>query len=153
MKAANYSGVDGGSKSNVEEAFELFGFDSASHYQWVHFVDPRKDYSEILELVKKEYEKMDALGSVTYFPHVSIGWDNNPRYKRYLPSVMTGNTPEAFERALRQAKEYVDTHDLPAPLITINRWTEWTETSYLIPDEMYGYGYLEAIKKVFADNE
>ena len=49
------------------------------------------------------------------------------------------------------AKEYVDTHDLPAPLITINSWNEWTETSYLQPDDLYGYGYLEAIKRVFVE--
>ena len=49
------------------------------------------------------------------------------------------------------AKEYVDTHNLPAALITINSWNEWTETSYLQPDNLYGYGYLEAVKKVFKD--
>ena len=27
------------------------------------------------------------------------------------------------------------------------------ETSYLEPDDLYGYGYLEAIKKVFVDGE
>ena len=30
---------------------------------------------------------------------------------------------------------------------------EWTETSYLQPDNVYGYGYLEAVKKVFVDGE
>ena len=36
-------------------------------------------------------------------------------------------------------------------LVTINSWNEWTETSYLQPDDLYGYGYLEAVKKVFKD--
>ena len=36
---------------------------------------------------------------------------------------------------------------------TINSWTEWTEMSYLEPDDVYGYGYLEAIKEVFVDGE
>lgn len=31
----------------------------------------------------------------------------------------------------------------------INSWNEWTETSYLQPDDVNGYGYLEAVKKVF----
>ena len=37
-------------------------------------------------------------------------------------------------------------------LVTINSWNEWTETSYLQPDNLYGYGYLEAVKEVFKDN-
>ena len=47
------------------------------------------------------------------------------------------------------ARQYVDSHDLPAPLITINSWNEWTEMSYLLPDDVYGYGYLEAIRNTF----
>ena len=50
------------------------------------------------------------------------------------------------------AKEFADSHDLPAPLITLNSWNEWTETSYLQPDDLYGYGYLEAVKKVFGED-
>ena len=97
-----------------------------------------------------EFEKVTNRG-ITYFPQVTVGWDNNPSFKKYHDDVIYNNTPENFEKALRMAKEFVDSHDLPAKLITVNSWNEWTETSYLQPDELYGYGYLKAIKKVFVD--
>ena len=51
------------------------------------------------------------------------------------------------------AKEYADSHPDQAPLITVNSWNEWTETSYLQPDDLYGYGYLKAAKEVFGNGE
>ena len=96
---------------------------------------------------------MDALLDTVFFPHVTLGWDNNPRYKKLRPYVIDNNTPANVEEAFRRAKAYVDAHDLPAPLITVNSWNEWTEGSYLEPDDLYGYGYLQALKKVFVDEE
>ena len=54
---------------------------------------------------------------------------------------------------LRKAKKYLDNHPDRARLITVNSWNEWTESSYLEPDTKYGYGYLDAIKKVFVDEQ
>ena len=112
----------------------------------MHFVFAIRD---VLCYIDKDLEK----GSKPYFPHVSVGWDNNPRYVRFGGWVTKNNTPENFEKALRIAKEYADNHPEQPPLITINSWNEWTETSYLEPDDLYGYGYLEAVKKVFVDEE
>jgi len=35
--------------------------------------------------------------------------------------------------------------------LAINGWCKWIETSYFQPDDLHGYGYLEAIKRVFLD--
>ena len=60
-------------------------------------------------------------------------------------------TPKQFEDALRHAVDFAS--DLPdgKRIITINAWNEWTEGSYLEPDELNGYGYLEAIRNVMAE--
>ena len=148
LATRDYSGV-GGSSVNIKSLYESLELDSMSHYQWVSFTRPR-EYTEMMASAEAEYNKISETG-MTYFPHVAVGWDNNPRYKKYRDNVAVNNSPDNFETALRTAKKYVDEHYLPAPLITINSWNEWTETSYLQPDELNGYGYLERIKKVFVD--
>lgn len=145
------SGVDGGEKADSELAKPL-GFSSLSNYQFVHFTDVDRDYREIVKDAAAKWQNWGEKYGIPYFPHVSIGWDNNPRFYGLRPNIVKNNTPEAFEEALRAAKAYVDTHELPAPLITVNSWNEWTETSYLEPDDRNGYGYLEAVKRVFAES-
>ena len=153
-RISNMSGVDGTHTLSTKEVVPALGFDSVTNYQFVHFCYMDKDYEkEILPIVYKEWARMDKDYTVPYYPHVSIGWDNNPRFISYTPAVCRNNPPEVFKQALIKAKEYVDTHNLPAPLITINSWNEWTETSYLEPDTKYGYGYLEAIRDVFVEKE
>ncbi|OXS55323.1 hypothetical protein B1A99_23935 [Cohnella sp. CIP 111063] len=147
----NLSGVDGGQTATTSETARLLGFDSLTHYQFVHFVDIDREYGDILPDVEKEWERIDQAFDIPYFPHVSIGWDNNPRFQEFRPGIVKGNTPEKVELALRKAKAYLDSHPERAPLVTINSWNEWTETSYLQPDDLHGYGYLEAVKRVFTE--
>lgn len=143
----NLSGVDSNITELTPEVAKNLGFSSLTHYQFVHFADIDKGYASVLKDMEKEYEKVESSFNIPYFPHVSIGWDNNPRFLNPHGSVMTGNEPEHFEEGLKIAKAYAEKHN--APMVTINSWNEWTETSYLEPDNVYGYGYLEAIKRVF----
>jgi hypothetical protein len=99
--------------------------------------------------VVKEWARIEKNYDIPYFPHVSVGWDNNPRFKGLVSGVVKNNTSENVQRAFEQAKDYADMHPGQPPLITVNSWNEWTETSYLLPDDLHGYGYLEAVKKTF----
>lgn len=146
--ATNLSGVDG-EKSVSAKEFGTLGFDSATHYQFCHFTDINRNYLDVLPDVKKEWARLEAEFPFPYYPHISVGWDNNPRFNAFRPGVLTDCTPENIEQGLRMAKDYLDSHPDLHPLVTINSWNEWTETSYLEPDDLYGYGYLEAVRRVF----
>ncbi len=145
----NHRGDEAGATAAPSDIVQRLGFDSQTHYQMVHYTDIDRDYTAILPDMTQEWALMDATYSIPYFPHVSLGWDNNPRYQTFRPGVVKNNTPAAVRQALELAKAYVDAHPGQAPLVTINSWNEWTETSYLQPDDLYGYGYLEAVQQVF----
>lgn len=144
----NYTGIDGNRMEITAEELKQIGFSSATNYQFVQFIENiDRDYNEIVADVKGFWQKFYDDAKISYFPHVSVGWDNNPRHKYYKPGVVKNNTPENFKAALEAVKAFADKTDVK--LITINSWNEWTETSYLQPDNIYGYGYLNAVKDVF----
>ena len=131
----------------VHEFVKLLPFSSVTHYQTCSIVDVNRNYCEITEDIKKEWKRIDENYDIPFMPHVSLGWDDTPRFKSHTKYIVKNNTPEEVEKVFRDAKEYADSHGVS--LITVNSWNEWTETSYLQPDDLYGYGYLDAVKNVF----
>lgn len=131
------------------EIFQKLSFDSLTHYQFAMFTDIDRDYNKIIEDVNNEWIKINETYDIKYYPSISLGWDNNPRFMDFKPGVTKNNTPENVEKALGMAKEYIADHPRQNPLVIINSWNEWTETSYLQPDDLYGYGYLDAVRRVF----
>jgi hypothetical protein len=143
--------IDG---TTIKDFVNDAGFDSGSLYQYRDLTATNCAYPDIVESALKEYEEIASELKLTAYPHVSVGWDSNPRYNKFHDDVCYDNTPENVRAAFEKAKKYIDEHpELPVPLITVNSWNEWTETSYLHPDDLYGYGYLEAIRSVFVDGE
>jgi hypothetical protein len=143
------TGIAGDNIGTQAEMLKQFGFDGLTHYQFCHFADINKDYMEIMKDVVIEWSNLEKENTAPYYPHISIGWDNNPRFEMFRDGIVKNNTPANFEKALIMARDYADAHPNQAPLITINSWNEWTETSYLQPCTLYGYGYLEAVRNVF----
>lgn len=150
--AVNVSGVDSGRTGSTKDLVRMLGADSVTHYQFCHFVNCDNGYLHALDELEKEWARIRSEYSVPYYPHVSIGWDNNPRHKFLTLPILTNNTPENFRKGLQMAKEYADRYN-DVPLVTINSWNEWTEMSYLEPDDVYGYGYLEAVRDVFLSDK
>ncbi len=129
---------------------EALNLDSFAFYNMGGF-DP--DYLVQCENAKTIREELDKVLDVPLFPCTSIAWDDTPRFPHKGENDVTrfNGTPENFAKALRLAKKYADEHPEQFPLIHINAWNEWVEGSYLLPDEVNGFGYLEAVKSVMKE--
>jgi hypothetical protein len=130
-----------------QERVKALGFNSVALY---NMGGRSEDYLTYGTNSIKIREHMDALLEVPLFPCVSIGWDDTPRFpaKGIKDVVHFNNTPRSFATLLSKAKKYVDSHPEQPRLITINAWNEWVEGSYLLPDMLNGFDYLEAVKSV-----
>lgn len=146
--------IDEKSGMTVLEFINKTGFDGVTHYGYFDFVPVKQRYCDLLADVEKGYEKTAKTVNSIYYPNVSMGWDATPRYPhrhdKDIFDICTDTTPENIKKGFELAKKYVDSNkNLKAPLIVVNSWNEWTEGTYLKPDDINGYGYLEALKEVF----
>lgn len=138
------------------------GLDSYTSYNNVciskkWFTDfPRVDYLHLAEEYMRICEKAQKTLPAPYYPVVTVGWDSSPRTIQsetydsapsypYLP-VME-NTPEKFREVVAAAKANLLRQPAANQVMFINAWNEWTEGSYLEPDEQFGYALLDVIKQ------
>ncbi len=89
--------------------------------------------------------------ALTTYPGAFVDWDNTPRYKKRA-IIFKGASPQSFEKWFGLLVESMSQRNLPENFIFINAWNEWSEGTYLEPDEKYGYQFIQAIKKVLEKN-
>lgn len=79
------------------------------------------------------------------FRTVFVDYDDSPR--RSVGGVITkGTSPGKFGRYLKQSMEACRREG--NEYLFINAWNEWGEGNYLEPDTMYGYAYLNEVRKL-----
>jgi hypothetical protein len=81
-----------------------------------------------------------------------MGWDEEPWRFRYS-KVQWRLTPAEFEDLARRARALLATRtgDGPADrLVLLDNWNEYGEGHYLMPTREQGFGYLAAVRRVFA---
>lgn len=142
--------IPGDRTQTQDNTIRALGFDSLTNYQWCHYVRPTGSYQKWGETAIAAWDKWAKEFSVPFYPHVSIGWDTNPRFKGKLQDLVTDGTPDLFAGFLRRAMDFVDAGRLSPRLITVNSWNEWSESSYLEPDTVFGNQYLEAVRNTIA---
>ncbi len=134
------------------------GYDAISCYNWPRLnmnpeevVARRASYEKNIEGYKNAWEKLADANVLKLIPPVAAGWDDRPwagarAVERY------GRTPELFKRHLIDAKKFLDTResDPKLKMLFVEAWNELGEGSYIEPHREFGFGYLDAIRQVFA---
>ena len=146
--------------------YRSLGIDSYTLYNWndCHWwnvIDPvtkaDPDYATCGDYALKRCDEMKAEVAeqgAAFFPNLSVGWDNNARFPISQTNRTIRNaTPAGYEKYARKIRDWAQANippELPK-LITVNSWNEWTEGGYLEPDTRWGFGYLDATRKVFVE--
>ena len=140
--------VNGNPSDSYVKLIEALGINSLTHYNWS--VPYREDYLLWGKEGMDRTMKWGEVLSIPFFPNVSIGYDDSPRFpeKGSKDIVHYHQSPESFASFLQKAKEFCDARPQQPKLITVFAWNEWVEGSYLLPDMKYGFGYLEALRDV-----
>ena len=135
----------------ANEIMEYLGINSVTVYSW-GLTNLDENYVRWAEGGVAYRERWDSILQIPVLPNVSMGWDNSLRHPDFGREhvVHLGNSPESFGMYLQEAREFLDQRPEQPPLIILNAWNEWIEGSYLEPDMKWGYGYLEAVKKIMS---
>ena len=72
-----------------------------------------------------------------------VDYDDTPR-RGQNGKCFINASPIEFEKYFKRLIE--KSYSIKAPFVFLNAWNEWGEGMYLEPDEIHGFGYLEAVR-------
>jgi hypothetical protein len=129
------------------ELMKRLGLDYTFAYCWYVPDSPTPEVA--IETQLGYIRKTQELGILPQVATVSQAWsgwhDEGTIWK--IP-------PTQFETLLREAKNIISTFpkdQLGSKTIILDNWNEWSEGHYIAPYREYGFGYLDAVRKVFSD--
>jgi len=138
-----YRGTDPAHLSLLKQ----LGLDYTFAYCW-HVAD-NPTPQEAIEAQMESMHKIQELGIIRQTPTVSQAWsgwrDEGSIWK--IP-------PADFETLLQKASDFMATlppDELGSRILLLDNWNEWGEGHYIAPYQEYGFGYLDAVRKVFTD--
>ena len=103
---------------------------------------------------------------IPYVPAIGAGWDSTPRYVKpsVRPSkgdrkawpgctIFVNESPAAFKAFVQSSFAYLNRHPEVPRFVTIACFNEWSEGHYLLPDNRFGYGMLNALGEAVGKRE
>ena len=123
------------------------GLDYTFAYCWPIPDSPTPD--KVVRMQMDYIQKTEMLHVLPQVVTVSQAWSgwNDEGSVWKLP-------PADFETLLRQAKAFtagLPKNELGSHMLLLDNWNEWSEGHYLAPYREYGFGYLDAVRRVFSN--
>jgi hypothetical protein len=138
-----YRGVDHKHLNMMKQ----LGLDYTFAYCWHVQNNPLPEQAITAQM--QSIRKTQELGIIPQIVTVSQGWsgwrDEGSIWK--IP-------PKEYEGLLRQAKDFISclsAGELGSRMLILDNWNEWGEGHYIAPYREFGFGYLDAVRKVFSD--
>jgi len=125
------------------------GLDYSFSYCWpLPHKTPPEEAGKRHEDIWQKRKEMNLIPDILT---VSMGWDatpwGNPAYQWRVP-------PAYFEEVCRRADAFMDTlpaESLGSQIVLLDNWNEFGEGHYIAPHREFGFGYLDAVRRVFCD--
>jgi hypothetical protein len=137
-----YRGLD----PNHLKLMKQLGLDYTFAYCWHIQNSPTPE--QAIQAQMQDIKKTQELGILPQVVTVSQAWsgwrDEGSIWK--IP-------PKDYETLLRQAKDFIaalPAQELGSRLLLLDNWNEWGEGHYIAPYREFGFGYLDAVRKVFS---
>jgi hypothetical protein len=136
--------------ANLAQMKEM-GFDAVTGYNWPSCGVEGRNFVPYIEVARKQFDlwwmPMAQAKLMPVLVPTSPGWDARP-WHGARAFVLTDRTPQAFEEHLRLAKRFVEETGQPK-VVLVEAWNEWGEGSYCEPHKEFGFGHLDAVRRVF----
>lgn len=139
-----YRGLD----PDVLSLLKQLGMDYTFAYCWGVPNNPTPQ--QAIDAQMSYIRKTQELGIIPQVVTVSQGWtgwaDEGSIWR--IP-------PSDYEGLLRKAKDFIGTlpsSQLGSHMLLLDNWNEWGEGHFIAPFRQYGFGYLDAVRKVFTPN-
>jgi hypothetical protein len=131
------------------------GYDATTGYNYPRAgMDPsalRADYDSMIYGYQAIWTLIAEAGIIDHMPVTEPGWDSRPWHGRKA-LVRTDRAPAKFKRMLSNARNHVDRYPIAGGrrLVLVEAWNEYGEGEAIEPHCEWGFGYLEAVRAVFA---
>ena len=120
------------------------------HYIRSKSIAPTLQLTDYESAMKHFYVEEDKWENV--YPTLLPQWDRTPR-AGVNTDPLINSTPEKFQKTVEEAIKLLKDKQPEHQILFLKAWNEWGEGNYVEPDQKFGHGYIQAIRKAIENSQ